>query len=191
MKADLPTNEEARLIELKKYEILDTLPEKAYDDITILAAHICDTPIALISLIDESRQWFKSKVGLTASETDRESAFCAHAIIDPNNVFIVPNATNDHRFLDNPLVTGEPYIRFYAGAPLQVDGCGLGTLCVIDTKPRELTEAQIEALCALSRFVVSQLDLRYTLKCMDEAMEENNRLKGELLKKVKAIKAAK
>ncbi len=155
-----PTDEAHRLETLRRYELLDTLPEQALDDLTALAAHICGAPIALISLIDENRQWFKSKVGLAASETPRDVSFCAHAIHQPD-LFIVPDATKDGRFAGNPLVTGDPNIRFYAGSPLVTpDGAALGTLCVIDRVPRQLGASQQEALRVLSRQVMSQLELR-------------------------------
>lgn len=183
MKAPTPKNEKSRLLELKKYDIMDTLPEQSYDDITKLAAYICDTPIALISLVDNHRQWFKSRVGLNAEETDKDAAFCAHAIIEPENVLIIPNALEDDRFADNPLVLGDPHIRFYAGAPLISEGFGLGTLCVIDQAPRELTDQQMEALCALSRAVMSQLDLRLKLMEINEmkkiALEKITKLREE------------
>jgi len=160
IKAKVPENEEKRLKELKEYGVLDTVPEQDFDDLTKIASHICQTPIALISLVDESRQWFKAKVGLDAQETSRDLAFCAHAILQ-DDAFIVSDSFEDERFCDNPLVTGFPNVRFYAGAPLKVpSGENIGTLCVIDNKPRELEPSQIEALEALSRQVISQMELR-------------------------------
>jgi diguanylate cyclase (GGDEF)-like protein len=155
------SDETKRLDELRSYAVLDTEAEQAYDDVVRLASFICDTPIALISLIDEDRQWFKAKVGLNDMETPRGLAFCAHAITQPNDVMEVADAQQDSRFSDNPLVTGGPGIRFYAGAPLlTASGAALGTVCVIDRVPRKLTEAQSEALKALSRQVVQLLALR-------------------------------
>ena len=172
MKAPLPINEVARLNELQQYEILDTEPEKAFDDLTRLAAHICGTPTAVISLVDTDRQWFKSKVGLDASETPRDVAFCAHAILQPE-VFIVPDAQQDIRFLDNPLVTSGPKIRFYAGTPLMTsDNIAVGTLCTLDYVPRDLSPEQQEALEILGRQVVTQLKLRRNLAVVEKALHE-------------------
>ncbi len=157
----IPEHDENRLRALRSYEVLDTLPEQLYDDITRLASEICQTPIALISLVDEGRQWFKSHHGLAASETPRDYSYCAHAINEPGKLFEVEDAFEDERFADNPLATGEPHVRFYSGAPLQdKDGHVLGTLCVIDHQPKTLTPAQRECLWALSRQVVSLLQLR-------------------------------
>lgn len=161
MKALLPDNEARRLKTLRGYDVLDTPSEQAYDDLTLLAAQICQTPTALVSLLDENRQWFKSKVGLSVAETLRDFSFCAHAILEPDKVLEVRDALLDPRFSDNPLVTGDPHIRFYAGAPLvAADGLALGTLAVIDYQPRELSEVQRITLRALSRHVVALLELR-------------------------------
>ena len=159
MTAPSPTEVE-RLVQLQRYEILDTAPEDVFDDFTILAAQICGTPISLISLLDADRQWFKSRVGLAATQTPREMAFCDHAIRTPD-VMEVPDATLDPRFVDNPLVTGAPDIRFYAGAPLVApDGSRIGTLCVIDRIPRHLSDDQRTSLARLGRQIIVQLELR-------------------------------
>jgi diguanylate cyclase (GGDEF)-like protein len=171
--APLPVNEPERLAALRGYEILDTLPEPEYDDITYLASQICAAPIAMISLVDRDRQWYKAKVGVAVSETPRDVAFCAHAILEPDDLLVVPDALQDTRFADNPLVTAEPHIRFYAGAPLvTAGGACLGTLCVIDRVPRQLTDEQRRALRALSRQVMAVLDLRAALAHQARSAEE-------------------
>ena len=172
MKAALPLNEAKRLAALQSYDVLDTAAEVDFDDFAILASQICQTPVALVSLVDENRQWFKSKVGLSATETPRDYAFCAHAILIPNEVLEVRDARLDARFVDNPLVTDDPKILFYAGAPLVTqDNCALGTLCVIDFKPRELSTEQKRALQALARHVVTVLELRQSLKQKKQSEE--------------------
>jgi len=172
MQAPLPDNEDSRLQALRDYEILDTAAEAEFDDFTALAAHICGAPIALISLLDEDRQWFKSKVGLGIGETPRDQAFCAHALDQPG-VFTVPDAQADARFADNPLVTGETAVRFYAGAPLlTAKGHALGTLCVLDHVARTLTPEQASALQALSRQVIARLELRRLLADHRKAEQE-------------------
>ncbi len=170
--------EEERLKNLKSYNILDTLPESDYDNIATIAAEICGTPISLISLIDDKRQWFKARHGLGATETPKEYAFCAHAINDPENVFIVQDARKDERFHDNPIVTGDPNVIFYAGVPLVgEEGLPLGTLCVIDNKPNLLSKSQIRSLTALSDQVINLLELRKNKQLLEEAfhnLEEKN-----------------
>jgi len=180
MTAPVPQNEKKRLKVLWQYEVLDTVPEEVFDDLTDLAAKICEAPIALISLVDEDRQWFKAKVGTTVSETARDFSFCAYAITQ-SDIFIVPDATRDPRFAHNPLVTSEPKIRFYAGAPLVTpDGHALGTLCVIDKVPRELRPEQKQALRILAHHVVSQLELRRRSRDLGDLRAETARLKGQL-----------
>lgn len=172
-------NEKARLQALRRYKILDTDPEKAFDDLTILASHICETPVALISLIDSNRQWFKSKVGISVSETPLEVSFCAKAIQQPD-LFVVPDASKDPRFSSNPFVMSDPKIRFYAGAPFtSSDGHPLGTLCVVDVVPRQLTANQENALLALSRQVQAQFELRKNLHELRVALDERDRAEGE------------
>src|SRR5438477_11153973 len=168
MQAPLPVNETTRLEALRAYDVLDTPPEQAFDDLTRLASQICNTPVAMVSLVDGDRQWFKSKVGTEATETPRDVAFCAHAILEPD-LFIVPDAEADERFFDNPLVTSDPHVRFYAGAPLITpDGHAIGTLCTIDRVSRELSTEQTEALRALARQAVTQFELRRHLKKLQE-----------------------
>ena len=175
--APLPNDEEERLAELLSYDVLDTEAEQLFDDLTALASQICDTPIALISLIDPDRQWFKSRVGLDAKETSRDVAFCSHAILQ-GDVFEVPNAKLDPRFHDNPLVTGSPDIRFYAGAPLITpSGHAIGTLCAIDSKPRKLTDTQKASLQTLSKSVVAHLEL----KRKNRELERTSQFKSDFL----------
>jgi signal transduction histidine kinase len=177
-------NEYERIENLKSYNILDTLPEKEYDQITYLASQICKTPISLISLIDEKRQWFKSHHGLEATETPNEFAFCSHAINEADNIFIVPDSRIDERFHDNPLVTDSPFVIFYAGIPLVTPkGFSLGTLCVIDNVPRILDESQILALKALANQLVKLLELRISLielRKSEEKLKELNATKDKL-----------
>jgi GAF domain-containing protein len=185
-----PETEKRRLNVLWQYEVLDTVPEQLFDDLTELAAVICEAPIALISLVDESRQWFKSRFGTTIQETSRDVSFCAYAI-QQSDLFVIPDATLDERFAKNPLVISDPKIRFYAGAPLITpDGYALGTLCVIDKVPRELRADQKQALCILARHIVLQLELRRRAKDVEagraqlaEAKSDNSKEEISLLKK--------
>ncbi len=166
---------------LWQYDVLDTVPEAVFDELTSLAALICDAPIALITLIDENRQWFKSKVGVNLNETPRDISFCAHAIVK-QDLMIVPDATKDKRFRNNPLVVSPPKIRFYAGMPLITpDGHALGTLCVVDLKPRKLTEAQKSALTVLARHVMTQLEIRRHANELADQRGQNVEAKAELL----------
>ncbi|MGH7992404.1 MAG: GAF domain-containing protein [Limisphaerales bacterium] len=180
MNAPLPNNETERLAALKEYRILDTGTEQPYDDITTLAAHICQVPIATISLVDEARQWFKSRVGITRLQTPREMAFCAHAILQ-RKPLVVQDARKDERFADNALVTGEPHIRFYAGFPLiNPEGLALGTLCVIDRKPRRLSIEQEKAIQALVRQVMALLELRRVSVHLVDSLNHIKTLQGLL-----------
>ena len=174
----VPENETERLRALRSYRILDTKPEERFDDLTQLAALICGVPISLISLIDTDRQWFKSRFGLDVRETPRAQAFCTHAIMQPE-MFVVPDAAKDERFAQNPLVTGDMHIRFYAGAPLATrDGHLLGTLCVIDREPHTLTDAQRQALQILGRMVIANIELRSDLQELKAALAARDAAEG-------------
>ena len=176
---DDPARAEAERLEaLRKYEILDTEPEMAYDDLALLASHICETPMAAITMVDADRQWFKARVGMPVPETPRSISFCTHAI-EQRGIYVVPDARADAALRDNPQVTGDPHIRFYAGAPLIArEGHALGTLCVVDRRPRQLTPAQAEALGALQRQVEAQLELRRRLIELRTANDSVMKLAG-------------
>jgi GAF domain-containing protein len=151
--------EQARQAELDRYGILDSLEDQAYDDLTRMAASVCDAPVALITLLDHGRNWFKSRIGTQATEAPREFAFCEHAIRRPGEVMVVSDAALDARFSSTPQVAGAPNIRFYAGAPLvTASGHALGTICVLDLRPRQLDATQIETLQFLAKQVMDKLD---------------------------------
>src|SRR5215210_9050009 len=176
----MPGHETERLAALARYRILDTEPEQAFDDLTLLASQLCGTPMALITLLDADRQWFKSRLGISVAETSRSIAFCDHAI-QQRGVYTVPDALSDERFRDNPMVAGEPRIRFYAGAPLVTpDGHALGTLCVVDRLPRTLSREQLEALTALCRQTEEHLELRRHIGELKDAHAEQATLIDEL-----------
>jgi signal transduction histidine kinase/ActR/RegA family two-component response regulator len=190
--APKPADETARLEALRAYEILDTVPEEAFDELTRLAAHICQTPIVLMSLVDGDRQWFKSRVGLDAESTPREESFCAHAILDQHRLLTVPDATLDPRFADNPLVTGDFHLRFYAGAPLvSPTGQPLGALCVIDRVPRELSAVQRDALEIIGRQIMTQMEARRGLVLLRQQVERETaeRLRAEAERETAAAAA--
>jgi len=180
MTAPLPVYEAERLQALCDYGLMDTPPEAVFDEIVALASYVFKTPIALISLVDEKRQWFKARTGLDVSETPREYAFCAHAILEPD-VMVVPDARADPRFASNPLVLGSPGIRFYAGAPLITrEGHALGALCVIDTKPRpQFDPEQRQALQTLSRHLMAQIEIRYSSAFLAKALVERRQAELE------------
>ncbi|MES2065000.1 MAG: GAF domain-containing sensor histidine kinase [Bacteroidota bacterium] len=170
----IPANENERLEALASYNILDTLPEVDFEELTLLASQICQTPVALISLLDDKRQWFKSIIGADFRETPKEQAFCAHTIVGIDDIMIVSDAREDARFASNPLVTGNPNIVFYAGVPLiNHNGYALGSLCVIDVEPKNLTAEQIKSLKILARQVLTQIELR---KKVNELEVSNTRL---------------
>lgn len=181
VKAPLPNDEDQRLEALRAYGLLDTAPEQDFDELAALASKICDCPIALVSLMDRTRQWFKASVGVEVRETDRDLAFCAHAILTPDRVTVVPDARSDARFSDNPHVVGDPWIRFYVGVPLKsAGGAALGTLCVIDRRPRELTADQMSALAVLARQVTRLMELRRISADLARVLGEVKVLEGLL-----------
>lgn len=188
------SDERARLEALRSYRILDTDPEQAFDDIVLLASQICGTPISLLTLVDENRQWFKARVGVSLTETSRSVSFCAHAI-QGKDIFVIPDALQDERFRENPLVLDDPHLRFYAGAPLVTrDGHALGTLCIVDRVPRTFTEEQAHALDALRRQAEAQLELRRNLADLNQVLRERDRaeaaqtaLVGELRRSLEKV----
>jgi len=175
MPAPVTKTEAARVAALNRYAILDTEPEQSFDDLVTIAAHVCQVPIAMLSLVDDHRQWFKSKMGVEVTETPRDISICAHAI-QQGDLFIVPDTMQDPRFRENPLVLQEPHIRFYAGTPLiNEDGFALGTLCVVDREPRELDNEQKNALAALGRLALRQMELRLNLQLLKDALNDRTR----------------
>jgi diguanylate cyclase (GGDEF)-like protein len=173
-KPDVPEDEQLRLATLRSLSILDTPQEERFDRLTRMAKRLFDVPIALVSLVDEDRQWFKSCLGVGASETPRDISFCGHAILG-NDLFVIPNATEDERFVDNPLVVNDPYLLFYAGCPLRsLDGHKLGTLCVADQKPRDFSKEDLEALVDLASMAEREFAVMQ-LAVMDELTNISNR----------------
>ena len=180
MNPSLPETEKRRLEVLWQYEVLDSMPEEVFDDLVELAAYICEAPIALITLVDEQRQWFKSQVGISIKETTRDISFCTHAIAH-QHLFVVPDTLADPLFAKNPFVVSKPKIRFYAGAPLlTADGHSLGTLCVLDKVPRQLRPDQGKALQVLARHVMSHLESRRSSGEATRLREERDELRREL-----------
>jgi len=182
MRPRFPADEAARQATLEAYRVLDTPREAAYDDLVAIAAAICDVPMALVTLIDRDRQWFKSALGIDGTGTSRDIAFCAHAILQPDDTLIVRDARDDARFSDNPLVTGAPNVRFYAGAPLRAaNGQPMGTFCVLDDRPRELAPAQRSALEALSRQASRLMELHRISRELHLQIEERSWYEQQLL----------
>lgn len=181
MIAPLPKNEEARLKALHDYELLDTAPERDYDDLVALASRICGCEMSTITLVDRNRQWFKAAVGMAVRETSRDLALCAHAILEPDKMFVVPDMLNDARFSTESFVTNDPHIRFYAGMPMtDSQGATLGTLCVMDRKPGKLTGEQREALEVLARQATRLMELRRASAALARALTEVKVLEGLL-----------
>ena len=181
MRSPMMNDEGQRLTALAEYHIMDSAPEEAFDDLATIASHICGCPIATITFVDDKRQWFKARIGIESTETPREHSFCAHAILEPGTLMIVPDATRDPRFSDNPLVTAEPNIRFYAGAPLLTPkGDPLGTICVIDRAQRQLAPGQRPALLALARQASQLLELRRISRSLAVALDNVRTLEGLL-----------
>ncbi|WP_414710760.1 GGDEF domain-containing protein [Pseudoxanthomonas sp.] len=177
-----PDNEEARLAALRSFDILDSEPERAFDDLVRIAAGICGVPMAAVTLIDRDRQWFKAQVGMDSPDPSLDTSFCAHTVLDPTAATVVPDATRDHRFADNPLVAATNGIRFYAGAPLVTqDGFALGALCVVDDEPHELAPFQLQALDALSRQIVQLLELRRVSKQLRHQLHERDWYEQQML----------
>lgn len=166
-------DEVKRLSALKSYSILDTLPEKQYDDITKLASQICETSVSQITLVDEDRQWYKSNYGIAIDEVERDKGFCTHTVAGREDILMVPDLRKDDRFMNNPFVTGDPHVKFYAGVPLtSKEGYNIGALCVIDTVPKILSQNQIESLKSLSNIVIHLLELHRTEQTLGKSSKE-------------------
>ncbi|RRB06774.1 GAF domain-containing protein [Larkinella rosea] len=186
--APLPANETERLQALESYHLIDSIPESVYENITHLASEICRTPMSLIGLIEKDRQWFKAQRGMKGSETPRELTFCSHAILNPDEAFIVPDARLDDRFHDNPFTLKDPHVVFYAGVPLvNLDGYPLGTLCVIDRRPRILTDNQIISLKALAKWVASEFELRKAKADLEKSQHNLETARLEMMKAKNAL----
>ncbi len=186
-----PDNESQRVAALHKLQILDSGPDQSYDDLVFLASMICNTPMAMVSLVDRDRQWFKSKIGISATETPRDISFCTHTIMRPSDLLIVDDATKDPRFTDSPLVTGDPEVRFYAGAPLVThQGLALGAICVVDKQPRTLDARQAEALRCLARQVVALFELRQALLKSSSLIAQLDQAREELASAIRMTEAA-
>jgi GAF domain-containing protein len=179
-KPPLPANEAERIRALRDYRILDTAPETVFDDIALIASTLCRTPIALMTLVDADRQWVKARVGLKGSETPRDQAFCAYTILG-DDLLVVEDAQADRRFVDNPMVTSDPHIRFYVGAPLiDSKGHALGSICAIDRKPRQITRQQKRSLSALARAIVAHLEVRRVSAELAASLEDLKTVRGLL-----------
>lgn len=177
-----PDDEGRRQATLDAYRILDSPPETAYDDLVRIASAVCDAPMAVVSLVDRDRQWFKARVGVDAEETTRDESFCAHAILTPDVTTVVPDTLRDPRFHDHPLVTGDAGVRFYAGAPLRAaDGAALGTVCVLDRRPRHLTAEMRAALEALSRQAARLMELHRVSAALRHHLQERDWYEQQLL----------
>ncbi|MBB1286903.1 GAF domain-containing protein [Flavisolibacter sp. BT320] len=186
----LYTDEQKRLEALREFEIMDSPPEEEYDNITSLASRICGTPISLITLLDEQRQWFKSVAGLEVKETPIEYAFCSYAIQNPSEIMVVPDSRKDERFANNPFVTGEPHIVFYAGMPLVTEtGQALGTLCVLDVQEHTLTPIQLTALKQLAKQVVSLMTLRKENRVLKNTVSDLSQQNSVLKEEVQKLKS--
>jgi len=186
---DIPSNEKERLDNLESYRLPDLIEQLEFDNLVQLASTICDTPISLITLIDSEKQWFKAKIGLEGEDcTSKDVSFCGHAINTPDDIFVIEDATKDERFSDNPLVTGDPKIVFYAGVPFVTnEGYALGTICVIDRVPRKLDERQLDLLKGLSKQVVRLFELQKTIKLLEEKEIEREQMVNSMCKYVNTI----